>query len=74
MAVRTKLLRSNSRQAVRLPKEIAFPDGVQDVMILKQGAARLIVPATGAWDDFFDAPGTDLPERGQPGEQKRESF
>ena len=59
----TKLFRSNRSQAVRLPKEVAFPEGVKDVTILREGARRVIVPANAVWDDFFDAPGADLPER-----------
>jgi len=32
------------------------------------------VPANAVWDDFFDAPGIDLPAREQPGAQGREPF
>lgn len=28
----------------------------------------------GPWDDVFDAPGTDFPEREQPDHQDREPF
>ena len=41
---RTKLFRSNRSQAVRLPKEVAFPESVKDVTILREGARRVIVP------------------------------
>jgi antitoxin VapB len=71
---RTKLFRSNRSQAVRLPKEVAFPDGVKDVTILRDGARRIIVPANAVWDDFFDAPGIDLPPREQPEAQAREAL
>ncbi|MTJ79512.1 MAG: antitoxin [Telmatospirillum sp.] len=71
---RTTLFQSNRSQAVRLPKEVAFPEGVRDVAILRDGARRIIVPATAVWDDFFAAPGIDLPERNQPAMQDRESF
>jgi antitoxin VapB len=50
---RTKLFRSNRSQAVRLPKEVAFPEGVNDVTILREGARRVIVPANVVWDDFL---------------------
>ncbi len=70
--VRTTLFQSNRTQAVRLPKEIAFPEGVREVAILKDGARRVIVPAGGVWDDFFDAPGIDFPDREQPAGQERE--
>ena len=49
---RTKLFRSNRSQAVRLPKEVAFPEGVKDVTIIREGARRVIVPANAVWDDF----------------------
>lgn len=71
---RTTLFLNNRSQALRLPKDVAFPDGVRDVSIVKDGARRIIVPAECAWDDFFAAPGADLPER-QPAEaQDREEL
>lgn len=69
--VRTSLFHSNRTQAVRLPKDVAFPDGVREVTILREGRRRIIVPADAVWDDFFDSPGIDLPERGQPAAQER---
>jgi len=71
---RTKLFRSNRSQAVRLPKDVAFPEGVRDVSVLREGARRVIVPANAVWDDFFDAPGVDLPEPSEPHAQEREKF
>ncbi|MBC8129589.1 MAG: AbrB/MazE/SpoVT family DNA-binding domain-containing protein [Rhizobiaceae bacterium] len=59
---RTTLFRSNQTQAVRLPKEVAFPDGVREVVILRDGNRRVIVPAEGLWDEFFDSPGVDFPD------------
>ncbi|MDO9711727.1 type II toxin-antitoxin system VapB family antitoxin [Paracraurococcus lichenis] len=70
----TRLFRSNRSQAVRLPKEVAFPASVQEVTIIRDGAKRVILPADAAWDDFFAAPGIDLPERAQPEHQAREGF
>lgn len=69
---RTTLFQSNRSQAVRLPKDVAFPDGVRDVAILRDGARRVIVPANAVWDDFFAEPGVDLPDRDQPAIQERE--
>ncbi|WP_374578696.1 type II toxin-antitoxin system VapB family antitoxin [Phenylobacterium sp.] len=69
---RTSLFQSNRSQAVRLPKEVAFPESVRSVVILRDGKRRLIVPADAAWDDFFDAPGVDLGDRDQPELQSRE--
>jgi len=54
---RTTLFQSNRSQAVRLPKDVAFPEGVREVAILKDGARRVIVPANAVWDDLFAAPG-----------------
>ncbi len=71
---RTTLFQSNRSQAVRLPKDVAFPEGVREVAILRDGDRRVIVPADRQWDDFFAAPKIDLGEREQPEAQARESF
>lgn len=70
----TTLFQSNRTQAVRLPKDVAFPDGIREVTILREGNRRIIVPANAVWDDFFAAEGIDLSEREQPAIQVRESF
>jgi antitoxin VapB len=69
---RTTLFQSNRTQAVRLPKDVAFPAGVREVAILRDGARRVIVPAAAIWDDFFASEGVDLGERAQPAQQIRE--
>lgn len=71
---RTTLFQSNRSQAVRLPKDVAFPDGVRAVVVLREGKRRVIVPADAVWDDFFDAPGVDLGAREQPAAQAREAL
>ncbi len=71
---KTTLFLSNRSQAVRLPKDVAFPPGVREVAILRDGARRVIVPANALWDDFFGSPGVDLGEREQPEPQQREAF
>jgi antitoxin VapB len=71
---KTTLFQSNRSQAVRLPKDVAFPEGVRSVTILRDGRSRVIVPSDAVWDDFFDAPGIDLGERRQPSPQAREDF
>jgi antitoxin VapB len=71
---RTKLFRSNRSQAVRLPKDVAFPEEVEEVNIIREGRRRVIAPANAAWDDFFEAPGIDLPRREQPSAQKRDAL
>ncbi len=72
--VGTSIFQSNRSQAVRLSKEVAFPDGVREVRILRDGKRRVIVPADAVWDDFFDAPGIDLGPREQPAYEVREEF
>lgn len=71
---KTKVFLSNRSQAVRLPKDVAFPPGVSEVAILRDGVRRVIVPAGALWDDFFDATGVDVGERVQPKAEERESF
>jgi antitoxin VapB len=71
---RTTLFQSNRSQAVRLPKDVAFPAGVREVRILREGLRRVIVPANAVWDEFFAAPGIDLAERDQPKVPSREVF
>jgi antitoxin VapB len=50
----TKLFVTNRTQAVRLPKELAFPPEVTEVEIIRQGSGVLIVPKGKGWDDYFD--------------------
>lgn len=74
MPSQTTLFLSNRSQAVRLPKAVAFSDGVREVAILRDGVRRVIVPADALWDDFFAAPGLDLGDRDQPEMQVRETW
>lgn len=70
----TTLFLSNTTQAVRLPRDVAFPEGVTRVSIIRQGNRRIITPAGTLWDEFFDAPGVDFAPRDQPSPQRREAF
>lgn len=70
----TTIFKTNRSQAVRLPKDVAFPATVKEVRIIRDGKRRVIVPANAVWDDFFDAPGIDLASRDQPKAQDREAF
>ena len=45
---RTTLFQSNRSQAVRLPKDVAFPEGVKSVTVLRDGKRRVIVPSDAA--------------------------
>lgn len=70
------IFKSNRTQAVRLPKAVAFPEGVHEVEIVKVGRGRLIVPKGLRWDDFFqngpDVSADFMAERTQPPAQERE--
>ena len=74
MPTRTTLFLSNRSQAVRLPRAVAFGDGVREVIITQDGPRRIIAPADAAWDDFFDAPGIDLGACQQPTPEDRYEF
>lgn len=54
MATHSTVFKSNRSQAVRLPKEVAFPEDVHRVEIIKLGQGRLIVPEGGTWKDWFE--------------------
>lgn len=73
--IQTKLFKSNTSQAVRLPKAIAFPESVKNVEIIVVGNTRIITPVDQSWDDWFDSPGVSndfMAERLQPEDQLRE--
>jgi antitoxin VapB len=71
---KTTLFQSNKTQAVRLPKDVAFPDHVKEVRIFKEGNRRVIVPADSSWEDFFNEPGVDIEAPPELPMQKREEF
>ena len=75
---RSTVFISNRSQAVRLPKAVAFPEGVHQVEIIKLGNSRLITPVGRRWDEFFaDGPRASedfMSERDQPAAQEREPF
>ena len=73
----TKVFKSNQTQAVRLPKAVAFDESVREVEIIAVGNSRIISPAEGSWDDWFDGPGVSddfMADREQPDDQEREAF
>lgn len=78
MTATTRLFHSNRTQAVRLPKTVAFPDGVEQVEVLVVGEARLIVPAGRRWGTYFaDGPFADadfMADRAQPEVQRRDDL
>jgi antitoxin VapB len=73
---RSTIFLSNRSQAVRLPKEVAFPAEVRLVEIVKVGERRIITPAGKRWDDFFlDGPKVSddfMSERVDPPPEERE--
>lgn len=74
---KASLFRNNRNQAVRLPKALAFPNGVTEVEVTAIGRARLIAPAGGGWDAFFDgevATADFMAERDRPPAQDRKEL
>ncbi len=73
---RASVFKSNRSQAVRIPKEFAFPDGVGQVYIRREGASLILTPIDDFWDRFFDkGPDHSFPERFPQGEYEvREEF
>lgn len=71
----TSVFFNNKTQAVRIPKEFAFPDTVKRVMVRKEGKAIILTPIEDYWEEFLAMePIDDFPEREQPACQDREDF
>ena len=51
------VFKSNTSQAIRLPKDVALPESVKRVDIIPVGRGRLIVPAGGGWGRWVDEEG-----------------
>lgn len=66
------LFKSNRNQAVRIPKDMEFPESVKKLIVRKVGNALIFTPPENLWDDFFDEPGFDLGPRVQPPIQERD--
>lgn len=74
---RGSVFRTNRSQAIRIPKEMALPDSVEKVEIVKLGNSRLIIPVGESWDDWFRGETVSddfLQDRDQPPAQKREGL
>ena len=69
---------NNKTQAVRLPVDARFDDGVKRVVIRKVGKERILSPIENTWDSFFlnDEKVSDdfLTERAEQTESIREAF
>ena len=73
----TRIFKNNRSQAVRLPREVSFPDSVKDVEITAIGNKRMIAPAGQSWDEWFNALGVSsdfMTQRRQPEDQSRETL
>jgi antitoxin VapB len=74
----TTVFTNNRSQAVRLPVDARFPDGVKKVHVRARGAERIISPVGQTWDSFFldGNKVTDdfLPERPSQTQGEREAF
>ncbi|WP_257288767.1 antitoxin [Endozoicomonas sp. SESOKO2] len=72
--MKTTIFKNNRTQAVRIPKEFAFPENVKHVQIQKQGNTLTISPVDVDWDEFFDNISVcpDYPDREQPLPQERD--
>lgn len=73
----TTLFRSNTSQAVRLPKALELPASVKTVRITAVGNTRIIAPVCDSWDLWFDGDGVSadfMVVREQPADQQREGM
>lgn len=69
MSIIARIFTSNKSQAVRLPKSVAFPEGVTEVEVVVVGESRIVSPVGHRWDAFFSRPDkvSDDFERGDQG-------
>lgn len=69
---------NNRTQAVRLPAETRFPEGVKKVTVRVLGQDRVLSPVENTWDSFFLSKErvTDdfMTERASQEQQEREEF
>lgn len=73
----TRIFKSNTSQAVRLPKAVALPDTIKEVDIVAVGNQRIITPAGSGWDYWFDnceCSDDFMPSRHQEDDQQREDL
>lgn len=69
------IFKNNTSQAVRLPKDVAFPEGTEKVEVLVEGNKRILVPAENSWDDWFNSLGVaDFLDDRDQADQERELF
>jgi antitoxin VapB len=71
---RASVFKSNTSQAIRLPKAVALPEHVKQVEVVKVGSSRVISPAGASWTSFFEGPSVSedfMRDRNQPPAQRR---
>lgn len=73
---KARIFKNNRSRAIRLPKSLDFSAEVDEVLIMRVGRSRVVVPAGEGWASWFDrdaAVTSDfMAERDQPDEQERE--
>ncbi|MBU1168728.1 MAG: AbrB/MazE/SpoVT family DNA-binding domain-containing protein [Proteobacteria bacterium] len=78
MALLGSVFENNRTQAIRLPVETRFPEGVKKVVVRVVGLDRIISPANNTWDSFFltkDSVSDDfMAERASQDQSDRESL
>lgn len=47
------LFRLNRSQAMRIPKDLAFPDHVKEVILRRSGESLIVTPLAKKWSDFI---------------------
>ena len=69
---------NNRTQAVRIPADSRFPEGVKKVTVRCLGKERILTPVESTWDSFFltDHSASDdfLAERATQNQSERESL
>lgn len=74
--VRSTVFKTNRTQAVRLPKQVAFAEGIREVEVITIGQSRIVSPVGKRWDDLFAngprASADFMRERLQPEPEERE--
>ncbi len=72
------VFKNNSTQAVRLPIDARFPEGIRKVNVRIVGSDRILSPIESTWDSFFlseEKTSDDfLEQRASQEQPPRESF
>ncbi len=72
------IFENNRTQAVRLPRETRFPEGIKKVTVRIVGKDRVLSPVESTWDSFFaeeqSVTGDFMKERSTQHQDEREGF